>query len=305
MNICIVGGSGFVGTYLIRHFLNRQYSVFSIGKRSRLEALDDSGLTYLSADTNRPGSWQEKVRSSDVIINLAGASIFQRWTAAAKKTIRDSRILTTRNITDALPSDRKTLLINASGIGYYGDRGEDRLEETEPAGNDFLAHVSSEWEKAASTAPESTRVVTTRLGVVLGTDGGALAKMLPAFKWYAGGPLGSGNQWFPWIHIEDLTSAFLFLIDREPLQGPLNFCAPQPVRNREFVNALGKTLGRPAVLKAPAFVLRTVLGEFASVLLGSQKAVPARLIDAGFRFRFPEIVGALQDLAGDPPEKKG
>jgi hypothetical protein len=255
------------------------------------------GFEFISTDTTRPGAWQEAAAASDACINLAGASIFQRWTARSKGIIRDSRIRTTRNLVAALPDNRATFLFSASGIGYYGDRGDEPLTEAADAGADFLARLSVEWEAEARAArSKGSRVVCGRLGVVLHQDGGAMAKMAPAFRLGLGGPLGSGRQWFPWIHLDDLIAAVLFLMENESVQGAYNFCAPEAVTNRTLAQTLGRVLHRPAFMPAPALVMRTVLGEFSSVLLGSQKAVPERLLQSGFEFRYATLEQALEAI---------
>jgi uncharacterized protein (TIGR01777 family) len=217
-----------------------------------------------------------------------------------KTEIRESRILTTRHVVQGLPSGKPVVLISASGVGFYGNRGDDVLTEDAPAGNDFLAGLSKDWERAALAAAEKgARVVLTRLGVVLGKGGGAMAKMIPAFKFFVGGPIGSGRQWFPWIHMEDLSAAMLFLIDRPEISGPVNLCAPEPVTNRDLAGALGRALNRPAVMPAPAFMVRMALGEFADVLLGSQRAVPQKLLQHHFDFRHPDIRSAVNAVVND------
>lgn len=236
---------------------------------------------------------------SDWIFNLAGRTIFQRWTRRYKRQIYDSRILTTRCVVDALPSRTEAVLISASAVGYYGDGGDAELTESSPGGHDFLASVSRDWEREANRAEDKgARVAVARFGIVLGAEGGALAKMVPAFRSFVGGPLGDGRQWFPWIHIDDLTAACCHLASRDDLHGPFNFCAPEPVRNLAMTRALGKVLGRPAKMAVPRLMLKMMMGELAEVLLGGQRAVPSRLTAAGFEFSYPEIDGALADLIG-------
>jgi hypothetical protein len=294
MRILITGASGFVGSHLTRHLLDRGHHVTGVARHSPPERMRPAGASFVAADTTRPGDWQAEIAQADAVINLAGRSIFGRWTDTVKQEIRDSRILTTRHVVDGLPTGKPVTLISASGIGYYGDRGEEPITEDSPAGDDFLAQLSMDWEAEARRGVESgARVVLARLGVVLGPNGGALAQMLPAFKAFVGGPIGSGRQWFPWIHVGDLAAAVAFVLDRSELSGPINLCAPHPVRNRELALALGKELGRPAALPLPAFMLRLGLGEFAGVLLGSQRAVPEKLTASGFRFHYPEIQSAI------------
>ncbi len=294
MRIFITGASGFVGSRLTRHMLDCGHQVTGVARHAPPQGINEVGFSFVPADTTRPGDWQAEVAAADAVINLAGRSIFGRWTDAVKQEIRDSRILTTRHVVESLPAGKPVVLISASGVGFYGDQGEEPITEVSPAGNDFLARLSLDWEAEARRGTEyGARVVLTRLGVVLGPRGGALAQMIPAFKAFVGGPIGSGRQWFPWVHVEDLAGAVAFLLDHSELSGPFNLCAPNPVRNREFARALGIALGRPAVLPVPSFMLRMVLGEFAGVLLGSQRALPQKLAASGFCFKYKEIQPAV------------
>lgn len=297
MHIFITGASGFVGRHLTGYLLDRGHRVTATGYRDHDDLPEHADFDYIRADTTRQGKWQEKIGSADAVVNLAGQTIFKRWSRRYKQRIYDSRILTTRNIVDALSPGQTRCLCSTSAVGYYGDRGEDTLTEDEPAGTDFLARVGTDWEAAATDAgAKGTRVVCPRFGVVLGKGGGALSKMIPAFKSYAGGPMGSGRQWFPWIHIDDLTGAIGFVLENEQISGPVNFCAPHPVRNTDFVKALAKVLDRPSVMPAPAFMIRLALGEMASALLASQRVVPEKLTRCGFVFTYPEIETALASL---------
>ena len=297
MKILITGGTGFVGGHLVDTLLEQGHQVTALGRSSRHRREGHPQFEFISADTTRPGAWQEAVSACDACINLAGASIFQRWTTRNKGVIRDSRILTTRNLVAALPDGGSRFLFSASGIGYYGDRGDERLTEQADAGKDFLARLGLEWEAEAEKARQKgARVACGRLGVVLHQDGGAMAKMVPAFKLGLGGPLGSGRQWFPWIHLDDLIAAILFLMEKDDGEGAYNFCAPEAVTNRMLARALGRALNRPAFMPAPALVMKTVLGEFSSVLLGSQNAEPERLMQSGFKFRYATLDQALEAI---------
>jgi uncharacterized protein (TIGR01777 family) len=231
------------------------------------------------------------------VINLAGASIFTRWTEEAKKAIRESRMLTTRRLVEALQGGKVKTFFSTSAIGYYGFHGDETLSEEASPGGDFLALLAKDWEAEAKEAEKKgSRVVLTRFGIVLGEKGGALGQMIPLFNKYLGGPLGSGKQWFSWIHIEDLVRAYLFLLEHPEISGPVNFTAPNPVRNKELSQWLGRILGRPAFLPAPGFMLRLVLGEFGSILLEGQKVIPQKLLQAGFQFQYPEIAPALRQI---------
>jgi uncharacterized protein (TIGR01777 family) len=300
MKILVTGASGFIGTHLTAFLLNRKHQVVGLARAPRNEEFSHPKYRFIAADTTQPGPWQESLADVDAVVNLAGRSIFGRWNEAVKTEIRESRILTTRHVVQGLPSGKPVVLLSASGVGYYGNRSDDVLTEDAPAGDDFLARLSADWEREAlAAATKGARVVLTRLGVVLGKGGGAMAQMIPAFKSFVGGPIGSGRQWFPWIHLEDLSAAILFLIEHPEISGPVNLCAPEPVTNRDLAGALGRALNRPALLPAPAFMVRMALGEFADVLLGSQRAVPQKLLQHQFGFRHPDIQSAVNEVVND------
>ena len=298
MNIFMTGGLGFVGRNLSIALLKENHQITAVGRSKKPSAMiKHPAFNYLAADTTKPGSWQKTVADHDIVINLAGKSIFTFWTQKVKKEIYDSRILTTRNVADSLAGARDVLFFNTSAIGYYGDRGEDVLTEEEPVGDDFLATVCRDWEREALKAQtENIRVVLTRFGIVLDHDGGAMASMIPLFKFLLGGRLGSGNQWFPWIYLPDLIAAYQFVISHPEVSGPVNWCAPNPVRNRELTKSLAQKLGRPALLPIPRVVIKTVLGEFGEALICSQRAQPAVLQKADFQFKHGEIGSALNEV---------
>ncbi len=299
MEIAVVGATGFVGIPLLRHLHERGHRVTAVARRLRTPVAALPAAAFVSADATTAGAWQEELGRAEAVILLAGRSIAGRWSRQAKEEIRASRIESTRRVVEALRGGRCRILLHASGVGYYGDRGDDPLGEEEPPGRGFLAELARDWEAEARRAAEQgVRVVAMRFGVVLGSDGGALARMVPAFRAFLGGPLGSGRQWFSWIHIADLLAAVSFLLEVPALSGPVNVCAPEPVPQREFAAALGRVLGRPSFLPAPALALRLALGEAADLLLGSQRAIPRRLLEHGFRFRYPVLAQALEDLLG-------
>lgn len=300
MKVFMTGGSGFVGTYLSRELARQGHEVTILTRRETPPRPEEPSIRFLTGDPTREGPWMAAAQEHDWIINLAGASIFTRWTKAHKQEIHDSRILTTRNLVAALEKgDRRQLFCSTSAIGYYGPRGDEDLIEDSPPGDDFLARLAQEWEAEALKAQDlGIRTVVTRFGIVLGKGGGALQQMARAFKMFVGGRLGSGEQYFSWIHQEDHARAFLFVKDHPEITGPVNFTSPHPVRNRELTKALGRVLGRPTFLPAPGFMVRLVLGEFGGVLLTGQKVLPRRLLDAGFEYRFPFIDQALEDLLG-------
>ena len=299
MKILITGGTGFVGTYLCKAYLGQGWQVAATGTSSTHSLAEDDNFSFIEADTTEKGAWQEAARDADAIVNLAGRNIFNFWTEAYKSQIYDSRILTTRNLVEALEAGGQTTLLSASGVGYYGSCGEDRLTESTEPGDDFLARVCVEWEAEALKAEEKgARVALMRFGVVMGRGGGALAKMMPAFKLFLGGPLGNGRHWFPWIHIEDLAAATRFLLQTPEAFGAFNFCAPQAVRYKTFTRILSQQLGRPAFMRTPAFMLKLIAGEMAQAMLSSQRAVPAKLEQAGFSFRYADLNDALGEIVG-------
>jgi uncharacterized protein (TIGR01777 family) len=299
MKVLLTGGLGFVGTQLSERLLNQGYDVTVVDHAPQPKPYTPEKVTYISADTTVAGAWQEELIRHDTVINLAGASIFQRWNDTTKQLIYNSRILTTRNVAEAMNVKKNSLLCSTSAVGYYGFQGNEELIEEDGSGDDFLARVCVDWEKEALKASDKgVRVAITRFGIVLGTTGGALGKMISAFNKFVGGPLGSGEQWFSWIHMEDLLRAFLFLLDNQNIHGPVNVCSPNPVRNKDLATALGKALSRPSFFKTPDFMIRLMLGEFGSVVLEGQRVIPAKLLRQGFAFQYPEITGALKAVMG-------
>jgi uncharacterized protein (TIGR01777 family) len=236
----------------------------------------------------------------DAVLHLAGESVAEgRWTATQKNRIRDSRVLGTRHLVQGIAqaARKPAVLVSASAVGYYGDRGDEELTESARPADDFLARVCVDWEREAVAAEKAgVRVVTARTGIVLGAGGGALAKMLTPFKLGGGGPLGNGRQWMPWIHVADLARLYVHAAETSSIQGAMNAVAPHPVRNSEFTKALGRALHRPAFIPAPYFGLRLLFGEFAQVLFASQRVIPRVALDSGFVFQFPEIAAALREI---------
>jgi uncharacterized protein (TIGR01777 family) len=278
MKIAVAGSRGLIGAELLRELRERGDEVVALPRR---------------------GTARWSLEGIEAAVNLAGASIGgKRWSPEYKKEILDSRVLSTRELVEAMSrAERKPLvLVNASAVGFYGGRGDELLDESAGPGADFLAGVCQEWEAEARKAEDlGVRSVQPRTGVVLSARGGALQQMLPPFKAFVGGPLGSGQQWFPWIHIADEVAAIMRAIDSD-LRGPVNLASPGIVTMKEFARALGKALHRPSWAPVPAAPLKILLGEFALVLLEGQRAVPKKLIDAGFKFRFPDLEAALGDL---------
>jgi hypothetical protein len=300
MKILISGGSGFVGSNLTHLLLDKGHEVTVMSRNPGKGSSLPPQVKTLAADAMKPGPWQAELALHDAVVNLAGVSINKRWDENHKKKLRDSRILTTRNVVNALSSEknRVTTLVNASGVGIYGYTKDELLSETAPrGGTDFLSKLAQDWENEAIKAKDyGVRLVIARIGIVLGKDGGALAEMTKPFRFFVGGPLGNGKQWFPWIHVRDLCRAILFSIENTTISGPMNCAAPNPVRNADLAKAIGKALGRPSFMPAPAFMIRLILGEFGSVILEGQRAIPKALLDSGFKFEFTNINDALRDI---------
>jgi uncharacterized protein len=292
MKITLTGGSGFIGQRLIEHLLQDGHSLHAVGRHP-----PDAPVRFSEWDANGDAFPIEAIEGADAIVHLAGEPIAQRWNSAVKKRIRDSRIFGTRAIVEAVSKlhQRPQTFLCASAIGFYGDRADEILDEQSSRGSGFLSDVCGEWEREARAAGNlGLRVVMLRFGIVLGSEGGALKQMLPPFRLGVGGPTASGRQWMSWIHADDLIEAILFSLVNVNLFGPVNATSPNPVRNQEFVKALGEALGRPAIIHTPIFALKLLLGQAAEIALASQRVAPRALERAGFQFRYPEIHDALR-----------
>lgn len=295
MRSLVTGGTGFVGHHLIERLDRPAVLGRSIRKINRLAA-DVIPCQWQPGTSLDP----HKLNGIDTVFHLAGESVFKgRWNENKKERIMASRVEGTRSLVQALGELERppATFVCASAIGYYGARGEEALTESTAPGNDFLARVCLAWEEEAKKAEDlGIRVVCVRLGIVLGSDGGALAQMLLPFRLGLGGRIGSGRQFMSWIHIEDLINIFLYVAEHPEIRGPVNAVAPQPVTNRDFTSELAAVLHRPAFFHVPGAVLRLTIGEFAEVLLGSQKVLPDILLKSGFRFSYPTLESALQNL---------
>lgn len=294
MKILAFGATGFVGAHLVPHLRERGHET-TVAARSA-KACFGPGVNVVRADPTSPGPWQDLIAQHDAVINLTGSPVATRWNEAAKKSILETRIMSTRNIVDALAGTAGKTLLCANAIGYYGDGGDRLLTEDSPRGTGFLADVTAAWQAEALRAEGfGHRVVMPRISVVLG-NGGALAKMFLPFSLGLGGRLGSGKQWFPWIHIQDLVRVMSFLLETPRASGPYNACSPDPVTNARFTAALARALKRPAILPVPAPALRLIMGEAAEMLLTGQRCVPAALGALGFTFAHPDLDKALADV---------
>jgi uncharacterized protein len=310
VRIVVSGATGMIGRALVEELRGRGDEVTALSRdaeraRAVLAGAAAGGLEpaeWRSPKTEAPPA--EALRGRDGVVNLLGEPLDQRWSDEAKREIRDSRILSTRNLVAALaelPEDeRPRVLVSQSAVGRYGPRGDERIDESdEAAAGDFLARVTADWETEARRAGEhGVRVVTTRTGVVLAHSGGALRRMLPPFRLGVGGPVAGGKQYVPWVHIDDVAGAIAFCLDSEEASGPINVTAPEPVTNRELSRTLGRVLRRPAVAPVPALAVKLLYGEMAMVVTTGQRAVPLRLTELGYSFRRPDLEDALREATG-------
>jgi len=299
MKALLTGGTGFIGRHIIEKLDRAVVLTRSPGKASALLGSRAECIAWHPEAGPPPPKAFDGV---DVVFHLLGDSVGEgRWTAAKKKRIRDSRVVGTRNLVAGMRAltERPKVLVSASAVGYYGSRGDEPLDETSPPGDGFLARVCVEWEAEAHAAQElGVRVACVRTGIVLGAGGGALGKMALPFKLGAGGPVGNGRQWMPWIHIDDAVGLYLMAAGREEVSGPIAGVAPEPVTNAQFSRMLGRVLRRPAFMPAPAFMLRIVIGEFTDALLSSQKVHPRIAHEAGYVFEYPALERALRTIYG-------
>jgi uncharacterized protein (TIGR01777 family) len=291
--ILISGASGLIGTALVPTLEARG---FNVTRLVRVAAAGEGQLEWNPTLPMRP----ELVSGFDAVIHLAGESVMGFWTEAKKARILNSRVLGTAHLSEAIARAPQPprVFVCASATGYYGDCGEEVLREDSPPGEGFLPEVCRRWEAATKPAEDGKiRTVHVRTGIVLSSEGGALQKMLPVFRMGLGGRLGNGRQWMSWIHIQDLIGAIHYILDRDLTEGPVNFVAPDPVRNAEFTEALAAALSRPALFTVPAFALRMMLGKMAEELfLASQRVEPAKLVGSGYQFKYQDLRTGLQDI---------
>lgn len=301
MRVLVTGGTGFIGRRLLSRLVSRGDEVVVLSRRSSAARKQIQATRILVWEPESGPPTPDAFGEIDAVVNLHGESISGgRWTDAKKERIRKSRVLGTRNLVAgiAAASPRPRTLVSGSAIGYYGPRGDETLDEVSAPGQDFLAGVCREWEAEGERARDlGVRVVTVRTGIVLGPGGGALKPMLIPFHLFVGGPVGSGEQWMSWVHLDDQVGLILHALDRPALDGPVNATSPNPVRNRDFARALGRAMGRPSLVPTPAFALRLLLGEMAdALLLTGQRVAPKKAQDASYRFQHPLLGEALESI---------
>ena len=304
MKVAIAGATGFVGSRLVERLHSEGHSVMVLARNSErarrvFPASAYPNLEIVAYTPAESGEWQNLIAGCDGVVNLAGVPIAEeRWTAARQQAILDSRKLTTAKLAEAiaLANPKPSVLVSASAIGYYGTSETAEFDENSSAGNDFLAAVCKDWETAAQPVKNAgTRLAILRFGIVLG-KGGALAKMLPPFKLFAGGPIGTGKQWFSWIHRDDVVNLILYALQNPQVEGVLNATAPNPVRMSELCQTLGAVLQRPSWLPVPGFALELLLGDGAKVVLEGQKVLPKRTLASGFQYQYPNLKSALEEI---------
>jgi uncharacterized protein (TIGR01777 family) len=302
MKILIAGGTGLVGRIIIPALIEKSNKVTILTRDPRSNLLPPE-VTLIGYDPYNAYRWQFEISNYDVIINLAGLSIARRWTKQSKEQMIQSRLVTTRNLVKTLAErqNHDTTLINISGVGYYGFHGDEVLDEDQPAGNDFLAGLAAQWETAALEAQKTgTRVVLCRLGHVFSCRGGVFPQLVRLSRYHLGCPWGNGAAWTSWIHEADVSRAITFLINNQPLSGPFNLTAPNALRNSEMMGMISEDMHiKPWLSHLPAWLLKLTAGEFSSVFLTGQKAIPRRLTDNGFTFNYPLMQPAIAQLIGE------
>lgn len=306
MKVAITGATGFVGSRLVERLTEagHQVLIFTRNLEKGQRVFPKSAypqLEIISYTPTQPGSWQEAIAGCDGVVNLAGAALAdERWTPERKQEIIESRVKLTENLVSAIAAadPKPQVLVNASAVGYYGTSETATYDETSPSGDDFLAEVCQKWEAAANKVKDSgTRLVIIRVGIVMGM-GGALAKMLTPFKLFAGGPLGDGNQWFSWVHRDDLVNLMIYSLTHPQVEGAYNGTAPNPVRMKEFCQTLGQVLNRPSWLPVPGFALEALLGDAAKLVLEGQQVLPKQTQQTGFEYQYPQLKSALTEILG-------
>jgi len=297
VHIFVTGATGLIGRALCVELVRIGHEVTGLSRWA--EPALPTGVRAVQGDPAAPGPWLDALHEAEACVHLAGEPVAEgRWNAEKKRRIRGSRIDSTRVVADAIAEGGPTVLLSGSAVGFYGSRGDEELTEDSPPGEGFLAEVCQEWEAAAEPARRRARVVKVRTGIVLAREGGALPRMALPFKLMAGGPIGDGRFWQPWIHLADQVGLLCWALGQERVHGLVNAASPAPARNRDLARAMGRALHRPSLLPTPALALRLALGEMAEVVTASQRVLPRRALDLGYRFRFPELGPALADLLG-------
>ncbi|MBI3309232.1 MAG: TIGR01777 family protein [Candidatus Melainabacteria bacterium] len=300
MKIIIAGGTGFIGSPLLDELEKKQHEIVLLTKHPHaVSNLENKFITLQRWDRKTVGEWANHLNGADAIINLCGENIAgNKWTKEQKEKLLHSRLDSTRALVNAIKEaePKPKTLINASAVGYYGNiEDEEIVDESHARGHGFLADVCESWESIANEAKQyNVRVVLLRIGIVIEKSGGALQKMLPPFQMFAGGPLGSGKQWVPWIHRDDVIGAILFALENENISGPVNVTAPNIVRNKDFCKALGKTIHRPSWAPVPSFAVKMLLGDMSEMVLTGQKAFPKKLKACGYKFKYENVEDALK-----------
>jgi uncharacterized protein (TIGR01777 family) len=296
MRVTVTGATGRVGRHLVAALKQRGDEVTALS-RDPDKATELLGVPALAWDLKEDAAPKQALEGRDAIVHLAGEDVGQRWSAEVRREILESRERGTRNIVHTIfdTTPRPKALICASASGYYGARGDESVDESGAPGSDWLAEVTARWERQAETAKIGTRTVVVRTGIVLDAGGGALAKMLPPFKAGIGGPIGSGKQYMPWIHLDDLVGIYMAAIDNPAFQGPINASAPGPVTNKAFAKALGRALHRPAVAPVPGFTIKLLYGAMSQIVLDGVRMVPGRAAELGYEFKHPDLDEALRD----------
>lgn len=304
MRVTVSGSTGLIGSELVSALSRRGDHVIALTRNvDRARGTFPDGAELIEwADPEGSLTPEAALDGTDAVVHLLGEPIAQRWSDDAKRKIRDSRVLGTRNLVGGIravaQASRPRCLVSQSATGYYGPRDNEQLDESASPGHDFLAEITAAWEHEALQAPDETRVVLARTGVVLSPSGGALAKMLPPFRLGVGGPVAGGKQYVPWIHLDDVVGGLIHCLDHPELTGPVNLTAPAPVTNGELSHALGRVLHRPAVLPVPGFAIQLLYGEMSSVVTTGQRVIPQRLTDSHYAFAHPELEAALRDVLG-------
>ncbi len=296
MHVFVTGATGVIGRAACAALRERGHAVTALS-RSADAAARLPGVRVIAGDPAVAGAWQDALAGADACLHLAGEPIAEgRWTAEKKRRLRESRVRSTENVAAVVRERGPTVLVSASAVGFYGSRGDEVLDEASAPGDDFVAGMCREWEAATAPARARARVVLLRSGLVLARGGGVLPRLVLPFRAFAGGPLGDGAFWQPWIHLADEVGLALLALEDARAEGPLDATAPEPVRNRDLARAIGRTLGRPSAVRTPAFALRLARGERATAVLASQRVLPRKALALGYRYRFADLDAALRDL---------